>query len=221
MFGITRNSVLGIQESDGKIASYVRRNIRGGIGILLILLAVAYAASLATWSIEDPSLSHATDSPVRNALGNFGAIISDLTIQLIGVASVVFILPLVFWGWSFLTGLPKVISFQRALFWILGTFCAAAATSALPVPDTWPLPSKLGGVIGSGLITFSDALASSLSAGQKTIIGILGYGVPAIIFLAISVGLLENSLVGNKVPKLFKTKSIVRLYRFKMSLDLN
>ena len=189
MLGITRNSVLGIQESDGKIANYVRRNIRGGIGILLILLASAYAASLATWSIEDPSLSHATDSTAQNALGNFGAIIADLTIQLIGIASVVFILPLVFWGWSFLTGQPKVISYQRVIFWILGTFCAAAATSTLPVPDTWPLPSKLGGVIGSGLITFSDALTSSLTAGQQTIIGMLGFGVPSVIFLALSVGL--------------------------------
>ena len=158
MLGITRNSVLGIQESDGKIANYVRRNLRGGIGILLILLVAAYAASLATWSVEDPSLSHATDSPVRNALGYSGAIISDLTIQLIGVAAVVFILPFIFWGWSFLTGQVKVISFQRILFWILGTFSAAAAASTLPVPDTWPLPSKLGGVIGSGLITFSNAL---------------------------------------------------------------
>ena len=189
MLGITRNSVLGIQESDGKVANYVRRNIRGGIGILLILIAATYAASLATWSVEDPSLSHATDSSVRNALGFYGAVISDLTIQLIGVASIVFILPLVFWGWSFLTGQPKVFTIHRILFWILGTFCAAAATSTLPVPDTWPLPSKLGGVIGSGLVTFSDALTASLTVGQQTIIGLFGFGIPAIILFALSVGL--------------------------------
>ncbi len=189
MLGITRNSVLGIQESDGKVANYVRRNLRGGIGILLILLAAFYAASLATWSVEDPSLSHATDSSVRNALGYYGAVVSDLTIQLIGVASIVFILPLVFWGWSFLTGQPKVFTIHRILFWILGTFCAAAATSTLPVPETWPLPSKLGGVIGSGLVTFSDALTASLTVGQQTIIGLFGFGIPAVILFALSVGL--------------------------------
>ena len=197
MLGISRNSVLGIQESDGKLANYVRRNLRGGVGILLILLAAVYAASLATWSVEDPSLSHATDSPVRNALQYPGAVISDLTIQLIGVASVIFVLPLVFWGWSYLTGQTKVISIQRILFWILGTFCAAAATSTLPVPDTWPLPSKLGGVIGSGLITFTDALAVGLSPGQKTIVGLLIYGVPSVILFALSIGL---------VGKLFRWK---------------
>ena len=38
-------------------------------GLALIALAVIMALALATWSVQDPSLSHATDAPVRNLLG--------------------------------------------------------------------------------------------------------------------------------------------------------
>ncbi len=34
--------------------------------------------ALATWSVQDPSFSHATDAPVRNLLGRAGAIAADL-----------------------------------------------------------------------------------------------------------------------------------------------
>ena len=44
------------------------------------------AAALATWSVQDPSLSHATNAPVRNLLGVPGAIVADLLMQLFGIA---------------------------------------------------------------------------------------------------------------------------------------
>ena len=43
------------------------------------------ALALATWSVQDPSLSHATDAPVRNLLGHPGAIVADLLMQLLGL----------------------------------------------------------------------------------------------------------------------------------------
>ena len=59
--------------------------------------------ALATWSVQDPSLSHATDAPVRNLLGRPGAIFADLSIQLFGLASIVLVLPIAIWGWRLLT----------------------------------------------------------------------------------------------------------------------
>ena len=52
----------------------IRRRIRECGGIALITLAVTMGCALATWSVQDPSFSHATDAPVRNLLGAPGAI---------------------------------------------------------------------------------------------------------------------------------------------------
>jgi hypothetical protein len=65
----------------------LRRRLREVAGVSLIVLALLLAAALATWSAQDPSLSHATNAPIRNRLGIGGAIVSDLLMQLLGLAS--------------------------------------------------------------------------------------------------------------------------------------
>jgi DNA segregation ATPase FtsK/SpoIIIE, S-DNA-T family len=45
------------------------RRVRELAGLGLIALACLAAVALATWSVQDPSLSHATSRPVRNILG--------------------------------------------------------------------------------------------------------------------------------------------------------
>ena len=52
----------------------LRRRLRELGGAALIGLAVLLELALATWSVKDPSLSHATTKPIRNALGIPGAI---------------------------------------------------------------------------------------------------------------------------------------------------
>ena len=66
----------------------LRRRVRELTGIALIALAMLLVAALASWSTQDPSLSHATNAPVRNLLGFGGAIVADLMMQLFGIASV-------------------------------------------------------------------------------------------------------------------------------------
>ena len=61
----------------------LRRRLRELGGLALIMVATLLALALATWSVQDPSLSHATNAPVRNVLGVSGAIVADLLIQLL------------------------------------------------------------------------------------------------------------------------------------------
>src|SRR5918995_4828910 len=88
------------------LRAMLRRRACEAGGILLITLAVTMAVALATWSVQDPSLSHATDAPVRNLLGTPGAIGADLLMQLFGLASIVFVLPVAVWGWRIATHRP-------------------------------------------------------------------------------------------------------------------
>jgi len=56
----------------------LRRRLRELGGLALIVLAGLLALALATWSVQDPSLSHATNTPARNLFGVPGAIVADL-----------------------------------------------------------------------------------------------------------------------------------------------
>src|SRR4029078_9000722 len=66
----------------------LRRRLRELGGLAVLLVAPLLALALATWSVHDPSLSHATNAPVRNVLGVSGAIVADLLIQLLRLAPV-------------------------------------------------------------------------------------------------------------------------------------
>ena len=52
-----------------------------GAGGLLVFCGAAGWLSLLSWSLSDPSLTHATGGPIRNWLGGPGAILSDLLLQ--------------------------------------------------------------------------------------------------------------------------------------------
>src|SRR5207302_279162 len=77
----------------------LRRRVGELSGVILIVLSAMAGFALATWSVQDPSLSHATSAPVHNLLGVPGAIASDLMMQLLGLGSVVLVLPVAVWGW--------------------------------------------------------------------------------------------------------------------------
>ena len=81
----------------------LRRRLSELVGLTLIILALLGAVALATWSVQDPSLSHATRTPVRNLLGFPGAIFADLAMQLLGLASVLLLLPEALLGWRLLS----------------------------------------------------------------------------------------------------------------------
>ena len=57
------------------IGGALRRRLGEITGLVLLALSVIIALALATWSVQDPSLSHATSAPVRNLLGSPGAIV--------------------------------------------------------------------------------------------------------------------------------------------------
>ena len=110
------------------------------------------AASLATWSVDDPSLNNATNSPIRNLLGWPGAIVADLAMQIVGLGSIAALLPLAVWGWRLMKSGELGRLQLRLALWIIGAGAATALASAMPPTDRWPLPSGLGGVVGDAIL---------------------------------------------------------------------
>src|SRR5260221_15022 len=77
----------------------IRRRLSELAGLALVTLALLGAIALATWSVQDPSLSHATQQPIHNLLGFTGAIFSDLAMQLLGLAAILLLAPEVLLAW--------------------------------------------------------------------------------------------------------------------------
>src|SRR5436305_311619 len=135
-----------------ELRAALRRRLHEIIGAALLGIAGIAAIALATWSVQDPSLSHATNAPVRNMLGLPGAIGADLLMQLLGIATIALLLPLAAWGWRLLTHRPRDRERVRLILWILGAGAAAGFASCLPASKSWPLPTGLGGVIGDAML---------------------------------------------------------------------
>src|ERR1044071_580985 len=114
----------------GAVESGLRRMMLGSYGLLIVTVACAAWASLATWSVHDPSLNNATHAAPRNVLGSWGAVVADLTIQSLGIASIILFLPLSAWGWPRVFRTPPNRRRLRFLAWPASVILLAAALAA-------------------------------------------------------------------------------------------
>jgi S-DNA-T family DNA segregation ATPase FtsK/SpoIIIE len=128
------------------------RRLRELAGLGLIALSGGAAAALMTWSVQDPSLSHATSRAIRNIVGYPGAIGADLLMQILGLGSIMLILPLAVRGWRMLTHRHFDREALRMTCWILCSVLTAGFASCWPHSGAWPLPTGLGGVVGDALM---------------------------------------------------------------------
>jgi S-DNA-T family DNA segregation ATPase FtsK/SpoIIIE len=164
-----------------------RHGLRCG-GLAALALSAAFLASLATWRVDDPSLSYPSAGPVQNLLGIPGAIFADLAMQLLGLGALGFVLPVAFFGWALLRlRLPRRAIRQTAA-WLFGSVLLSAALACLPVLAEWPLPTGLGGAAGDLMLSIPHWLGGeSLSAGL--------YAALCVFFGGLGIGLLWASCV--------------------------
>ncbi|MBN9063438.1 MAG: cell division protein FtsK [Rhizobiales bacterium 65-9] len=168
------------------VKEFASRRAAETTGLALIAGASACAVALATWSVQDPSINHATRAPTRNLLGAPGAIVADLSIQLLGLAIIAFLLPPAVWGVRLLAARPFPNRIWRIAAWIAGFFSAAALLSSLPKVDRWPLPGGLGGAVGDVLNGFAKRAVASF---YEPLVGVAPFlfAALAILFLTAAV----------------------------------
>ena len=157
------------------IRVFVARRVAEALGVLILCLSAASTLALVTWSVRDPSLNHATSGPTRNLLGYKGAIVADLTMQLVGIAAVALLTPPIVWSWRLIRRRRLDSVRLRLILWMCGTLCAAGLASLLPVTDRWPLPTGLGGVLGDALLSLphriigGSHIAVAIAAGALVV----------------------------------------------------
>jgi DNA segregation ATPase FtsK/SpoIIIE, S-DNA-T family len=120
-------------------------------GAFTIALVLCVLISLLTWSARDPSWNFAHEGPINNAFGAPGALVSDLIMQLWGIASLAFLGPFALLGWLLFRRFYLDRPLTRVLLILCGSACLAGLASFLPTSPNWPLPTGLGGVFGDTL----------------------------------------------------------------------
>ncbi|PPQ36968.1 cell division protein FtsK, partial [Rhodoblastus acidophilus] len=177
---------------------FLLRRFQELVGVTIIGATLALGASLATWSVNDPSLNHATDSSVHNMLGVRGAIVADLVMQLIGVSSIALLAPLGFFGWRIVIHQPAHQTRLRLGYWLLGIISSAALASLLPNTERWPLPTGMGGVVGDAVLSLPRLYFSDFGLALTS----LALSVAAIFSLSLAAGF-------GKLPRSDKPKAAV------------
>lgn len=165
------------------IREALSRRVRELTGLGLITLAGVASAALMTWSVQDPSLSHATSRPIRNILGYAGAIGADLAMQILGLGAIMLILTVAVWGWRMMTHRPFDREALRLGCWILCTVIAAGFVSCWPHGGAWPLPTGLGGVVGDALVRAPAVIFGPPGAIYRMVLGIILFVALAATFL--------------------------------------
>jgi DNA segregation ATPase FtsK/SpoIIIE, S-DNA-T family len=183
-------SIDGMAFLSGQLGAILRRRLRELGGIALLSIAMMAALALATWSVHDPSLSHATDARVHNLLGRSGAIAADLMMQLLGLGSLALLLPIGIWGYRLLGHRPLSRERLRILLWVFSAVLAATFAACLPRGTHWPLPCGLGGVVGDAMLRAPAVLFGAPIAGAfRLVIGAI-LGVAVLVTFAGAAGLL-------------------------------
>ncbi|HJU30980.1 MAG TPA: DNA translocase FtsK 4TM domain-containing protein, partial [Hyphomicrobiaceae bacterium] len=143
----------------------LRSGLQGGLwkllGFLMLAACAALSVSLLSWSASDPSLMRVTSGSARNLLGPPGAILSDMLMQMLGLAGVFVLLPPLFWALRLLTAEPPTRLGGRLVLAPVAVLFLAAAASSLPLAAAWPLHHRgYGGVMGDlGLGLLASLLA--------------------------------------------------------------
>lgn len=132
------------------------------------LFALAFAVLLALWSYnpDDPDLNTQTYAEATNWLGENGAVIADVLMQTLALASYLLIAPLLLWG-------LKVIRLKwLPMFWLnlaalpVGIILLSVALS-VPAPDPdFSVQSGYGGVLGQRLYLIVVELMAGLVVPQ-------------------------------------------------------
>jgi DNA segregation ATPase FtsK/SpoIIIE, S-DNA-T family len=183
-------SLDGLTFLSGQFGAALRRRLREIGGMALLGIALAACLALATWSVQDPSLSHATNAPVRNLLGLPGAIVADLLMQLLGLGSLALLLPIAIWGYRLLGHRPLSRERLRVMLWVFAAVLSAGFASCLPRSAHWPLPCGLGGVVGDAVLRLPTELFGIAMTDVNRLIATVVLGAAALFAFAGAAGML-------------------------------
>ena len=170
------------------------------LGLMMLLVATLLLLSLATYHSTDPSLNTSADviapHDIHNWIGVFGAGLSDLLLQALGVTA--FLLPL--WmaaiGWTWMRSRPNGNPILRWMGTILALVFVPAVFGLLPWHWRWlhvlPVEGVVGKLMGGLLVGYINLQGAWIVAGVMAVAGL--YLASAVSFWALKESIEERWL---------------------------
>jgi S-DNA-T family DNA segregation ATPase FtsK/SpoIIIE len=167
------------------------------LGLVLLLVSLLVLLSLATYRASDPSFNTATGLPARNWVGLFGASLSDLLLQTLGVTAVFLPLWLAGVGWTWMHSRPSGSALLRWVGALLALTFLPAVFGLLPWRLFWlhelPIEGVVGRLVSGVLVVYLNIQGAWLVAGVLAATGL--YLASAVSFWALKEGVADRLLL--------------------------
>ncbi|PSJ62028.1 DNA translocase FtsK [Pseudaminobacter soli (ex Li et al. 2025)] len=205
---------LALTDTSHGLKDFARKQAARLAGLAMFGFVVFALASLGTWNVADPSFSHATENPVTNAMGYPGAVFSDLAMQFYGLSSVAALVPAVIWGFFFATARGVTRMPRRAFAWFGASLLFAAIAGCATPPQTWPLPTGLGGVFGDMVLKIPGMLTGGYPKGFVASGVIAALAAPALWLFGYGSGLLlrNSGSVDDQLEKDMREQDLAAIF---------
>ena len=199
---------------DSSTQAALEKRSRELLGLALVMLALLVATMVGTYSPDDPSWISATDAPVQNWLGHFGASVAAPLMMIVGMGVWVVPLMLAVWGVRFVLHHGQDRAIGRLLFMAMAVVLAPVHFATLTPGADWPANFGLGGLFGDTVLgVLLTILPFSAAVGVKLLS--LATGVGLVALLAFATGFTRAEL---RVAGRFAFLGTVMLYSFTLNL---
>jgi S-DNA-T family DNA segregation ATPase FtsK/SpoIIIE len=137
---------------DSTTQAAIEKRTKELLGIGLIFVGLLIAAMVGSYSPNDPSWISATDAPVQNWLGHFGASAAAPLMMVIGLGIWVVPLVLIMWGVRFVMHHGQERAIGRLIFAPVAIILASVHAATLTPGIEWPANFGLGGLFGDTVL---------------------------------------------------------------------
>ncbi|MGJ8623358.1 MAG: DNA translocase FtsK 4TM domain-containing protein [Yoonia sp.] len=122
------------------------------LGLGLVFAGLMIAAMVGSYSPDDPSWISATDAPVQNWLGHFGASVAAPLMMIMGLGIWVVPVVLLAWGLRFVLHHGQERAIGRLIFAPVAIIMASVHAATLAPGADWPANFGLGGLFGDTVL---------------------------------------------------------------------
>ena len=182
---------------DQSVQALLERRARELFGLVLIGISAIFALMLLSYSPDDPGWMVASDGPINNALGRFGAAVTDTLITIgglgcWGIPAVTFA-----WGIRFAThrGADRAIS--RVVFAVIAVALGSIYSATLVPGADWAHSFGLGGLFGDTILgSLINIAPGGAAIGLKIVSAVVAVAFVAMMLFVTGFDLRELALIG-------------------------
>ncbi len=166
---------------DSTTQAAIEKRGREMLGIGLIVLGIMATLMIGTYSPDDPNWMLATDAPVQNWMGRFGASLAHPLFMIVGRGAWMIPLVLMVWGGRLATHYGSERAMGRVVFAPIAVALCSVYAATLPQVAGWPHAFGMGGLFGDTVLGMVlTVLPMGAGFGAKILSLLTGVGMLAL-----------------------------------------